>query len=202
MLEFNVCNQIIIRKDSFRVVADSRDYLKASFTLSDEWKGEVVAVFSHGDEVFHQPISQNCCTVPFEVIKAPGFTLSLFCESEALVTANVVWVEAEPSGFCDGAEPQTPTPDLWQQYMRKMSLMIESGLPYIDEDMHWYLFDPEKGDYEDTGIVAQGEKPKKGVDYWNEEDKAEMVAAVLEALPDADTMSFPLEETVSEVSEE
>ena len=67
-----------------------------------------------------------------------------------------------------------PTPDLWQQYMRKMNLMLEAGLPYIDTDFHWYLFDPEKGDYEDTGIVAQGKTPEKGVDYWTEEDKAEI----------------------------
>ncbi len=56
----------------------------------------------------------------------------------------------------------------------------------------------------DAGYVKgeDGDTPQKGIDYWTEEDKAEMVAAVLEALPDADTMSFPLEETVSEVSEE
>ncbi len=202
MLEFNVNNQIIMRKDEFRVVADSRDYLKATFTLTDEWQGQVVAVFCHGDGVYHQTLSENCCMVPTEVIKAPGFTVSLFCEAQALVTANVIWVETEPSGLRNGTQPQPPTPDLWQQYMRKMSLMIESGLPYIGDNYHWFLFDPEKGDYEDTGIVARGEAPAKGVDYWTEEDKEEIVADVLASLPNADKMSFPLEKTISEVSEE
>ena len=118
------------------------------------------------------------------------------------MTANSVTVAVEKSGFGEGAEPQEPTPDLWQQYIAQMQSLIEKGLPYIGDNYHWFVYNGEMGDYEDTGIVAQGYTPVKGTDYWTEGDKAEMVEAVLTALPDADTMSFPLEEAVSEVSEE
>lgn len=37
---------------------------------------------------------------------------------------------------------------------------------------------------------------------WSEEDKQAVIDDVIAALPDADTMSFPLENPVSEVSEE
>ena len=45
MLKFNVKNQIITREDAFPVVADSRDYLKASFQFSEEWQGDITAIF-------------------------------------------------------------------------------------------------------------------------------------------------------------
>lgn len=54
----------------------------------------------------------------------------------------------------------------------------------------------DKGDTGDTGPTgttgatgakgADGKTPVKGTDYWTEEDKAEMVSAVLEALPAAE----------------
>lgn len=36
----------------------------------------------------------------------------------------------------------------------------------------------------------KGYTPQRGVDYWTEEDKQEMVSAVLEALPKAEEVSF------------
>lgn len=46
----------------------------------------------------------------------------------------------------------------------------------------------EKGDKGDPG--ADGYTPQKGVDYYNEADKAEMVNAVLAALPDGDAVLY------------
>lgn len=37
---------------------------------------------------------------------------------------------------------------------------------------------------------ADGYTPVKGVDYWTEEDKAEMVSDVLASLPNASGVSF------------
>lgn len=37
-------------------------------------------------------------------------------------------------------------------------------------------------------VGPQGPKPVKGVDYWTEEDQAQMVQEVLEAMPDGDVM--------------
>ena len=78
----------------------------------------------------------------------------------------------------------------------------------------WWVWDAQMGTYGDTGIAAtgpagpsgmdgmQGEPgmdglpgepgytPQRGVDYWTEEDKSEMLSAVLEALPNAEGVSF------------
>lgn len=52
-------------------------------------------------------------------------------------------------------------------------------------------FKGEKGDTGDTGAAGvDGYTPVKGVDYFTEEDKTEMVAAVLAALPSAEEVAF------------
>lgn len=53
--------------------------------------------------------------------------------------------------------------------------------PHIGANGNWYI-----GDI-DTGKPLRGEKgdtPVKGVDYWTEEDKQEIIQAVLAAIPD------------------
>lgn len=55
----------------------------------------------------------------------------------------------------------------------------------------------DKGDRGETGAKgeqgqpgADGKTPVKGVDYWNEDDKAEIVESVLSALPQAEVEKF------------
>lgn len=66
----------------------------------------------------------------------------------------------------------------------------ESGIdfkaPYIDEGGNWYLWDTETQSYIDSGVCAMGRHgengvdgkdgytPKKGVDYFTEDDMAEI----------------------------
>ncbi len=72
----------------------------------------------------------------------------------------------------------------------------------VDGAGNWYVWDDVLKKYVNSGVRAEGYIPVKGTDYWTEEDKEEIVADVLAALPDADKMSFPLEKTISEVSED
>ncbi len=194
MIKFNIKNQIIEREDAFRVVADSREYLTARFEMTEEWQGRVFAVFGFGGAFFQVILDENgCCNVPFEVIKTPCFSVSAFCDGEKLVTANVVIVDVEASGFSEGGEPSEPTPTLWQQYINMMNESIEKGLPQIGENKNWFLFNPESGQYEDAEVAAEGKdghSPVKGVDYFTEDDKSEIVEDVLAALPDGDEVSY------------
>ena len=92
MLEFSVKNQIIERKDSFRAVADSKNYLYAKFEFTKEWTGNIIAVFGGADGKFYDVlVAENKCLVPWEVIKAPFFTVSVFCGD--LITSNSLKVE-------------------------------------------------------------------------------------------------------------
>ncbi|MBQ7097009.1 MAG: hypothetical protein IJN96_02950 [Clostridia bacterium] len=183
MLKFTVNNQIITRKDDFRVVADSKNYLEATFELTEEWLDDTVVLFGYGEEYFCVLLDeQRSCIVPAEVIKPPFFTVSLFCGDDVFVTANTVTVDVEKSGFTEGSEPETPTPDVWQMYMARMQDMIGKACPYIGSNNHWFLYDVEEEAYVDAGILAKGYTPLKGVDYWTEEDKAEIKTYVEDAI--------------------
>ena len=118
MLNFKVINQTISRNDTFRVVADSRNYLTAKFDLSEEWQGDIFAIFGFDKKFYHQKLVSGICNVPWEVIKPPSFTVSLFCGD--LITANVITVEVEKSGMEDGEVPMTPTPSVFAEYMREL----------------------------------------------------------------------------------
>lgn len=118
MLNFNVQNQTISRSDNFDVVADSRNYLTAKFTLSEEWKGDIFAIFGFDKKFYHQKLTNGICNVPWEVIKPPFFTVSLFCGD--LITANVVTIAVEKSGMKDGEVPETPTPSVFAEYMNEL----------------------------------------------------------------------------------
>lgn len=72
----------------------------------------------------------------------------------------------------------------------------------------WHIWDAEIGDYKDTGLPAKGDRgdkgdkgdqgekgddgysPQRGTDYWTEEDKAEIIEEVLDALPSAEGVEF------------
>ena len=154
MLEFNVKNQIISRADSFDVVGDSKGYLKAAFTFTEEWSGDIIAIFGNGSEYYSVILADSCCIVPWEVIKAPFFTVSVVCGDR--ITANVVRVDVEKSGFVEGKTPKEPTPDVYTQ------VLSMAKPPYIGENGNWYVYDKAEQVYKDSGKPARGEKGDKG----------------------------------------
>lgn len=56
--------------------------------------------------------------------------------------------------------------------------------PYIGNNGNWFVFDASQTLFVDTGIPATGPKPEKGVEYWTDADKAEIVSEVKEELGD------------------
>ena len=93
MLEFEVVNQKIKRTDNFEVVADSRNYLKAHFTFSDEWVGGITAIFGCVDEYYSVLLENAECIVPWEVIKPCGFSVSVMCGDR--ITAKCINIKVE-----------------------------------------------------------------------------------------------------------
>ncbi len=173
MLKFNVKNQIITREDSFPVVADSRNYLEASFEFSEEWQGKITAIFGFCGEFYSILIENGKCIVPWEVIKSPGFTVSVVCGDR--ITANMTRVEVDLSGYFEGQTPKPPTPDVYQQ------ILDSAKPPYVGENGNWYVWDKASRGYVDTELSAQakdGYTPIRGTDYWTEDDKAEIYTYV------------------------
>ena len=74
-LEFDIKNQQIIRRDVNRPVANSKNFLYAHFTFSEEWNNlDKYAIFTYNTLTFKSLLKEdNTCIVPSDVIKADGF---------------------------------------------------------------------------------------------------------------------------------
>ncbi|OQB15699.1 MAG: hypothetical protein BWY15_00412 [Firmicutes bacterium ADurb.Bin193] len=108
-LIFEVQEQTITRKDSKKVVADSKNYLRASFVFSPDWAGVKTAIFKRESSVYHVTLENDMCYVPFQVLEGQGaFSVSVFCGD--LITANTETVQVFASGYSDGEIPPPPGP--------------------------------------------------------------------------------------------
>ncbi len=149
MLEFEVVNQKIKRIDNFEVVSDSKNYLKAHFTFSDEWKGDITAIFGYEDKYYTVLLESGECTVPWEVIKPYGFSVSVVCGDR--ITSNCEVVIVEKSGYIEGETPKAPTPDVYEQILSS----VKSA--YIGDNGNWFEWNVESKAFVDTGLKAKGE---------------------------------------------
>lgn len=112
-LDFIVANQWLSRHPSqtkLKVVADTRNYLVARFDFrTAEWKNKpVYALFTYNGKTYKQTLGSgdrlelNECYIPPEVIHAPGFEMSLYCDN--LITSSICKVDVEKSGFTTDIE--------------------------------------------------------------------------------------------------
>lgn len=117
-LLFNVQNQTITRIDSNPVVADSRNYLHASFTFSSDWADiDKVAVFWVDLETpYNIAIEDGKCLVPWEVLNTGVFYISVYGGN--LITANVCKVKVDKSGYYEGGSGEEPTPTIYDRINR------------------------------------------------------------------------------------
>lgn len=115
-LRFNVESQHITRTDRNIVVAKSQNYLKAKFDFSPDWAGKTkTAVFNNNGHVYNVILDNDECFVAEEVIRQPGFTVSVF--GGDLITADVVMIRVEASGYEIGGSPEPPTPEVYEQVL-------------------------------------------------------------------------------------
>lgn len=109
-------------QENIEIVADSKNYLKVKFVFqTKEWKTSALkyALFSQGGKTYKKylGIEDNTlpdeCYVAPEVIKAGGFTVSVFCED--LITTNTVNIAVKQSGYTENIENQQITPNVIEQ---------------------------------------------------------------------------------------
>lgn len=131
-LNFNVKQQIITLTDTeTKVVEKSRNYLHCAFNFCEEWDNKIkTAIFISADgDVFNVILENDTCAVPWEVIKAPYFSVSVF--GGDLITANKITVTVIKSGYCEGKTPTEPTPDVYAQILK----LIEEMGGEVDEEL-------------------------------------------------------------------
>lgn len=104
---------------------------------------------------------------------------------------NTVWhsnkaflTVRESIGAVDSFGERIPT-EMAQMEARITSVANHPPVP--GEHGKWMLWDPVQNCYIQSDMeTPRGDTPQKGVDYWTETDKAELVVAVLSALPVAE----------------
>lgn len=133
-ISFSVDKQIIHRLDNESIVQDSQNYLYADFEFSEEWGGEITAVFKGADgQTFNVLLDDGNCLVPWEVLTGNYFEVSVFCGN--LITANVVRIYTIKSGYEIGQESREPTPDIFNQIIEKIDNINAYAVSYENEDL-------------------------------------------------------------------
>lgn len=145
-------------------VSDSVNFEVICFSFPASWEGYAkTAVFKHGsneavnvvlDGLNSLCINENSCYVPFEVIKAPGFSVSIFGNlGDSVVTATEAYVPVIQSGFAEGSTPQEPTPDQYSQLVG-LATEVKAIAQSVRTDADNGLFTGEKGEKGDKGDGA------------------------------------------------
>lgn len=124
-LQFYVNNQTLSinpAQKNIKIVADSKNYLKARFIFQTlEWTRGVLryALFTHNGKTYKKilgiepGLKSNECYVAPEVLKEGQFTVSVFCDDLITSTTEVIPVIA--SGYTENIENQQQTPSMLEQ---------------------------------------------------------------------------------------
>lgn len=100
ILKFNVSEQLIEKDSSCDftgIVAGTKGYLQAAFSLSSEWRGcKMAAVFSCLGKEYPVPVIRERCDIPDEALKWYSFGVRLVGEKEGYrITTNEIKVRQE-----------------------------------------------------------------------------------------------------------
>lgn len=135
-LEFLVKQQHIVRMDSMKVVADSRNYLFAHFSFSDDWTGIKTTVFRKDNQSYEVILEDDVCPVPWEVLTAGTLYISVFAGD--LITADRAEVIIAPSGYERGKKPKAPTPNVYEQIIKMVEEISGTGSVLVDTAVTFY----------------------------------------------------------------
>lgn len=169
-------------KDNPDLVLYSGNINTYTFTLQfdENWTGLVkFASFTKDCKTYTVLIESDLLTVPAEVLEKAGICFfgvyaTNGSDDVRRMSSERLQLEIKKGAYCEGESPQPPHPDVWEILFRKSIPVIKDG--------YWYIYNPETESFENTGVSASGPAPQKGVDYWTEEDKAEIESYVDEAI--------------------
>lgn len=125
-IQFTVTNQHIEAKAPSKIVADSKNYLEASFFfVTGEWEDvQKSVVFSNQYGTYTVILEGNSCLVPWECIIAGELSVSVFGGDR--ITTDVAKVKIFPSGYKLGETPRKPTPDVYAEILDRLKT-IQGG---------------------------------------------------------------------------
>lgn len=158
-------------------------------TYGPDWEGlDKTVVFKTGAAEVSVVPEDNSCTIPHEVTERAGESVRVGVygtkNGERVLPTlwadlGIVWEGAKP-----GAAAQTPAPELYDQLLSLANGAAETadGLRAAAEAG---AFDGKQG-----AAGKDGHTPVKGVDYWTDADKEEIISGVAAQLESGDEVSY------------
>lgn len=170
MIEAQILRDKIIVNEC--VVSDSQNFETIRFIFPKTWDNLLkTAVFSNENESYNILldslnefcISETECYIPSEVLKSPGFNLSVFGVLGETIATNVnAYITVLESGYKKADEPEKPTPDEFAQILSITEEARNIALS-LRNDADNGVFDGEKGEMGPEGPKGdRGEKGEKG----------------------------------------
>lgn len=131
-IQFTVSNQHIEAKAPSKIVADSKNYLEASFFfVTGEWEGlQKSVVFSNQYGTYTVMLEGNSCMVPWECIIAGELSVSVFGGDR--ITTDVAKIRIFPSGYKLGETPREPTPDVYSEILDRLQTLQAGTVSQTD----------------------------------------------------------------------
>lgn len=178
-MEFNfaIKNDMLVVNEQAKCVTGNLNSYICKFEILTNSELTWLCVFKQDENAYQQVIENGKCVIPEEVLNQVG-NLQVGCyaiNGDIRISTNWVEFAIEDGAYTEATAPKEPTPDVWET-------LVMNSLPYIGENGNWYVYDKDKGEYSDSGKQAKGEagaagySPVKGTDYWNDEDKAEILS--------------------------
>ena len=111
-----------IESDMCLLTADSVEYIIASFSFDDSWNELLkTAIFRVGELVYHSPLENDACKIPFEALKEPVMYISVFgVLGTTRATTNELAIQIQNSGYVT-CEPKAPTPDPYNYFLEEVT---------------------------------------------------------------------------------
>lgn len=160
-------------------IADSVMFEKISFIFPKSWNGYAkTAVFKNGGTTVSVVLDsdsilctgENECYVPYEVIKAPEFTVSAFgISGNSRATSSQVKINVVESGYGEGDVPPAPTPSEYEQLL-SLATVTKQIAQSVRDDADNGAFKGAKGDI--------GPKGEKGDPFIYDDFTSEQLAAL------------------------
>ncbi len=144
-----------------RIIADSVKFETVKFTFPESWNEyEKTVVFSNdaGTQLNvvlsvenSLCVGEDECYIPYEVIKSPGFSISVFgIKDESVATTTKEFIRVIESGYTLGDTPSEPTPTEYQQIVNICSNAVDIAQS-VRNDADCGVFKGDKGEKGDKG---------------------------------------------------
>ena len=142
MLEFIVNGQTLRARKEYVLATYAQGFPVISFEFSSEWSDKAkTAIFKNGDNIYSALITDNKCSVPWEVLTDTSgnsvVEISIFGTSGSTrITTNIVEVEITDSGYTTGETPSSPSATVYEQIISELS--NKASIAYISEKLKSY----------------------------------------------------------------